>query len=80
LKVPTRFNSSRSKGAWRRKARGISWFKSTALEHIGAIREIADILKRNGRPVELLKTRRPGVIVYEDDYQIVAEPFADTPR
>lgn len=27
-----------------------------------------------------LKAKRVGYVVYEDEYQIVAEPFADTER
>ena len=37
------------------------------------------ILNDNGLLTEMLNTRRPGYVVYEDDYQIVAYPFADTP-
>jgi hypothetical protein len=29
--------------------------------------------------LEMLRTERPGYIVYEDDHQVVAYPFADTP-
>lgn len=28
---------------------------------------------------EVLRTSRPGYIIYEDAFQIVSEPFADTP-
>jgi hypothetical protein len=35
------------------------------------------ILKQNLVHVRVFKTRRPGYIVYEDEYQVVAEPFAD---
>jgi hypothetical protein len=28
--------------------------------------------------VEMITTERPGFLVYEDEYQVVAEPFADT--
>jgi hypothetical protein len=30
--------------------------------------------------VRTLKAKRVGYVVYEDEYQIVAEPFADTER
>lgn len=78
LPVPERFNSSTSKGAWGRKSRGIAWLKSDAQEHISRMRELAVILDEHGIKVTMIKTRRPGRIVYEDEWQIVAEPFADT--
>ena len=31
-----------------------------------------------GVAVEMIKTERPGYIVYEDEYQIAAYPLADT--
>jgi hypothetical protein len=34
LPTPERFNRSSSKGYYRRAARGISWFRDTAGEHI----------------------------------------------
>ena len=53
----------------------ISWFKSTAVEHITRARELAALLEEYGVPTRMLTTDRPGYVVYEDEYQIVAEPF-----
>jgi hypothetical protein len=39
--------------------------------------EMACILELNGVCVRVIKTQRPGYIVYEDEYQVVAEPFAE---
>jgi hypothetical protein len=61
-----------------RQAKAISWFKSSAGQHIAQIRAIALILESHGRMVDMIKTRRPGYIVYEDEFQIAAEPFSDT--
>jgi hypothetical protein len=36
------------------------------------------IPEHHGISVRMLKADRVGYIVYEDDFQIVAEPFADT--
>ena len=36
------------------------------------------ILEKHGIVVEMLETERPGYVVYEDDVQVVAEPFSDT--
>lgn len=53
------------------------WFKATATEHIAKMREMSCILEQNGFYVRVIKAQRPGYIVYEDEYQVVAEPFAD---
>ena len=39
--------------------------------------EMRCVLEENGVIVRVIKTQRPGYIVYEDEYQVVAEPFAD---
>lgn len=78
LDCPTRFNRTKSKGHWNKHAKGISWFKPTAKEHINKMREIGVILSNYGHYSTEIKTRRPGYIVFEDDFQIVAEPFNDT--
>ena len=54
------------------KVRGI------ATEHLSRVRELVAILENYGAPVRTLKAKRVGYVVYEDEYQIVAEPFADT--
>jgi hypothetical protein len=79
LLTPTRFNRTTSKGAPRRNTIGLSWFKPTADAHLQKAHELRAMLEENGCTITILKTDRPGFIVYEDDYQIVAEPFADTP-
>jgi hypothetical protein len=38
---------------------------------------MCSILEENAIYVRTIKARRPGYIVYEDAYQVVAEPFAD---
>ena len=53
----------------------VSWFKSTATEHIARARELAALLEQCGVPTRMLTTDRPGYVVYEDEFQIVAEPF-----
>ncbi len=51
----------------------ISWFKDSAQDLVFMFREIVLILEEYGRPVRMLKTDDPGVIIYEDSVQIVAE-------
>ena len=42
------------------------------------MRELVAILEAHDIAVEMLQTERPGYVVYEDTYQIVAEAFSDT--
>jgi hypothetical protein len=39
------------------------------------MRELSDVLTRNGYLVSQITTDRPGYVVFEDDHQVVAEPF-----
>lgn len=78
LDTPSRFNRSTSKGYYRRNTSGIAWFKDTATEHVARMHSVAAILKRYGCPVSTLSRARVGYVVFEDDFQVVAEPFADT--
>lgn len=54
---------------------GICWFKTSSTEHISRIWEMAHILERNGIYVKKIRTDKPGYVVYEDEWQLVAEPF-----
>ncbi|RYD61355.1 MAG: hypothetical protein EOP83_17220 [Verrucomicrobiaceae bacterium] len=51
----------------------ISWFKDSAQEFISRIRDMIVLLEIHGRPVRTITTLAPGSILYEDDYQVVAE-------
>jgi hypothetical protein len=53
----------------------ISWFKQSATDHIQMARELAAILDAHDIRTEMLTTDRPGYVVYEDEYQVLAEPF-----
>jgi hypothetical protein len=77
LKKPTSFTTAK-RPSYRRQQRAISWFKETASEHISKLREMVMILEDHGVVVRMIKVERPGYIVYEDDHQVVAEPFADS--
>jgi hypothetical protein len=48
LRVPARFNRSASKGYYRRKTKGIAWFRDDALEHISRMFEMKNINHRVG--------------------------------
>ncbi len=77
LKIPPRFNRTKSKNDRWRQAKGLSWFKPTARQHLDKAFELAELLTRHGVAIELLKAARIGYVIYEDDHQVVAEPFAD---
>jgi hypothetical protein len=76
LEKPNRFTTSKPP-FYRKQNRAISWFKDTATEHIANLREIMTILDNHGIHTEMIQTDRPGYVVYEDEHQVVAEPFSD---
>ena len=75
LIVPNKFAKSKNPYA---EHKALSWFKDSADLHIRKVREIAEVLERNNVSTEMLTTKTPGYVVYEDDHQIVAVPFSDT--
>ncbi len=60
------------------RTKAISWFKDSAKEHISSIRKIITVLRAHDIEVEMVRTDKPGYLVYEDDYQVFAEPFSET--
>ena len=70
LKKPNSFGRSRFN-------LGICWFKPCANEHINRIWQMIRILERNGVYVKKIRTDKPGYVVYEDEWQLVAEPFRE---
>lgn len=62
-----------SSAEWPKDA--ISWFKPSAQTFIAKIREIIAILEEHGRFVRTLTTTDPGVIRYEDEFQVVASSW-----
>lgn len=76
LAEPTRLTVSRNPGA---DSTAISWIRASAHDHVKRLRSLAALVEFSGIPVVELKTRRPGYIVFEDEHQVVALPFADTP-
>lgn len=75
LEVPKRFAKSKNKMPIKK---AISWFRDTAIEHIQKMEDLTVILKAHNIPIEILETSRPGYIVYEDEFQVTAEPFKET--
>jgi hypothetical protein len=76
LKKPRSFTRSTKPHA---KKVALSWFKDSATEHIAKMHHLAQILVSHGTLVDIIQTERPGYVVYEDQFQVAAEPFKDTP-
>src|ERR1700730_5006273 len=72
LEAPDRLARSRRPGA---NECAISWFKASAAEHIARAREGVARLAQHDIQSRMLTTDRPGYIVYEDEFQVAAEPF-----
>jgi hypothetical protein len=51
----------------------VAWFRDDAVEPLRRIWDLVHLLRENGVPVRLVTTDRPGKIVYQDAYQVVAE-------
>lgn len=60
-----------SDGRWSRDA--VSWFRDTASEPLSRMWDVVALLKQHDIPVRVVRTKNPGRIVYEDDFQVVAE-------
>jgi hypothetical protein len=77
LATPTRFTRSRYPRA---TETAVSWVRASAREHVARLRRLVELLDDASIAVNELRIKRPGYVVYEDDHQVVALPFADTPR
>lgn len=77
LPVPDQFARSRRP---HRLDKGICWFKSSATECMSHVRYLVHLVSEEHVIVRELVTEVPGYAIYEDDFQVVAEPFATTPK
>jgi hypothetical protein len=53
----------------------ISWFKDTAKVPIKKMWDIVTLLQEHGVPVRILRSKNPGKILYDDEYQIVVKEW-----
>ena len=67
---------SRLRKSWR-SSRAICWFKSSAQEHLEKAREMIFLLEDNDVYIRTIKSEKIGYRLYEDDAQVLAQPFAD---
>ncbi|HMF41538.1 MAG TPA: hypothetical protein VKQ32_12635 [Polyangia bacterium] len=58
--------------------RAVCWFRGDAGQAISRVWRIAELVEREGVPVIVYRTRRPGLVVYRDALQIAAVPWRDT--
>ena len=72
LDVPNNFSRKKTRSY---ATRWISRYKDTAKEHISYMHELKRMFEEYEIYVEVMMTDTPGYIVYEDEYQIVAEPY-----
>lgn len=73
LTVPSKF----ARGGWKGMGQpGLSWFKPVATEHIKQMHQLKLALDACGVSVDILTTRDPGTIIWQDEHQVVAEPGA----
>lgn len=62
------------------EARAIFLFKPDAVACLERIWHLIAYLRQAGIPIEMQSVRKPGRIVYEDEHQVAALPFADSGR
>jgi len=58
--------------------KALTWFKDSATEHISKMWEFVAVLEAHNIKVDVIKEEKLGYIVYEDDFQVAAEPFKET--
>ncbi len=71
LKKPDRLSNSTRKNP---ANVSLSWFKSSATEHLKQMYAIKEILEKYEMQVDVIKRTNPGYIIYEDDFQISTIP------
>jgi len=60
--------------------RAVFWFRGEENPCVAHVWELAALLRDVGEQPRLLKTKRPGYLVYEDRFQVAAIPFRGTFR
>jgi hypothetical protein len=76
LEAPTLFEHSQ----WQAHSdRALCWFKASAQEHIRRMFDLKHGLEACGLQVDVLRSRRPGAVRYQDEFQVAAEPVGRVP-
>jgi len=58
---------------WSRDA--VAWFKDNAGDPVKRMWRLVSLLREHGVSVRLLRSKNPGKILYEDEYQVVVEEW-----
>jgi hypothetical protein len=53
--------------------------RATAADHIAALADLAVCISKCGYATAEVRSERVGYVIYEDEFQLIAEPFRDTP-
>lgn len=81
LRVPPNFSRTNSKGAYQREfTLGLSWFRADAQEMLDRAWDLTWLLREQGYVIDVIRSEKIGYVIYEDKFQVVAEPFQDTPK
>jgi hypothetical protein len=80
LHVPKHFDLDLPSCAKAERGRVIYWFKASAQQPIQRMRQVATMLRHHGVGTRVLRTVRPGHVVYEDASQVGAIPWRDGVR
>lgn len=75
LPIPVKFSRSSRPN---REDKGICWFRSSASDCIKNIRYLVHLVSEQNVIVHEHTTSQPGYLIYEDEFQVVAEPFSKT--
>jgi hypothetical protein len=65
------FQNNLATGKWSDDA--VAWFLPAATEAIRRMWDLVTVLKDHGISVRVLRSASPGLIVYRDEFQVVAE-------
>lgn len=71
--IPERF--ARKRNVSHKHTHGVSWIRASAIDVLTHLHALANLARLQGYEIEILQTERPGYVVYEDQWQVVAEPF-----
>jgi hypothetical protein len=62
------------------RSRAVFWYRASAVSHVRRTWRLVVMLAHHGVASRLVKTHKPGRIVWEDDHQVAAIPWRDGRR
>lgn len=73
LPIPNKFTKNKNNA--HKNTHSLSWLKPQSKEAINKMWELKAVIENHGFNIRVLKTEKPGYVIYEDEHQVVAEPF-----